>query len=179
MRAGFRDSKQLINLVNQLKFNPTDIASIAFISDEIKVPIFTYDASGQWQTKEILDHNRKFINIYYDVVMDHMSTLEIDKDIVIELADFTKGDIVTNYMDIIQESVSRTGKYKDQHELILQLSHYVSSFSISIRLGLYKTETPELYTPKLISVLKLEARNKFNRHLSRILELDTIQLNSI
>lgn len=171
MISSIKDSEQLVNLVNQLKFNPTNVSDYAFITDLIKVPIFSFFSSTEKDDKVILEHSKKFINEYCDAVSHLIDNLDTD---YIVRDTLYKGEIRNEYMSLVNDAINRTGRFKEQHELALQLSHYNTSLCIQLRAAMIIRE--DYIVPTVVAILNLEAINKFDRKLNKILELDLIKL---
>jgi hypothetical protein len=171
MRSSLKSQRDVATLVSKVRLYPTDVSNYAFISDVIKVPIFSFTHSGEKDTKEILEYSKKFINEYCDAISDLIHGLDTD---YIVRDTLYKGEIETEYLSIIVDVINRTGKYQPQHELALQLSHYNSSFCVHLKAALIKQE--DYLIPTVVALLNFEANNKFDNKLNKALELDIVKL---
>lgn len=171
MRSSLKSQKDVATLVSKVRLYPTDVLNYAFISDAIKVPIFSFTHSGEKDSKDILEYSKKFISEYCDAISELIHGLDTD---YIVRDTIYKGEIVTEYMAIVNEVIGRNGKYKDQHDLALQLSHYNTSFCIHLKAALIKEE--DYLIPTIVALLNFEANNKFDNKLNKALELDIIKL---
>ena len=169
MKNNPKDSRQIINLVNKLEFKPIQIGNYSYLSDVIKVPIFIFNQDTN-NEKEILTSNKLFIETFCNSLSDRFISLSHDLDIIIH--NLMNGE-VTKYMEIVNSLLDKNGKYANQHKLASELTHYTSSFMLSLRVGLICStdNVEESLTPDCVIGVSFETRNKFDKKLNKQLEM--------
>lgn len=178
MRTAIRDSKQIVALVKNFGFSESAIGNFAFISDEIKVPLFVFDHSGMFEKNEVIQHNQRLISIFCEAVSSGFDSLMNEGSYVVRDFGMELDQVKENYMDLVMHSCERNGKYSHHYDLMYQLTHYVTTFAIKLRVGLEKDPNNDEYLiPVFVATLVLEANNKFDKGLDKVLELELIKLN--
>lgn len=173
MISSITDTKQLNNLVSKISFTDTKVGDFVMISDMVKLPIFSFDHSGQFDKTAVLTTCNDFINLYLEKISDLIMDIETYN---VRFINHDLDEIQDKFMELVSELCERSGKYKSTYDLMYQLTHYVSTLNINLRVGLKNTNRGH-YEPTIVASLTMDARNKLDKKLDKTLELDTLKIN--
>lgn len=169
-----KDNNHLSNLISNITFNRTTVGKYVLASDVIKLPVFEFNHSGQFQKQEVINNSEMFIDLYLDKINAHFFSIE---DYTVKQFSYDPVQIKDKFLDLVTDLCERSGKYKSTYDIMYQLTHYVSSMNISIRVAMEELEDGYV-VPIFVAALTMDAKNKFDKSHNKTLELDTFKLNN-
>lgn len=173
MISSIKDKKQLAKLVSNIVFNKVTAGDIILVTDAVKLPVFEFNHSGEFQKQEVMDSCELFINVYLDKVNELFFNID---EYSVKQFSFNPEQIKEKFLELVSELCERSGTYKSTYDLMYQLTHYVSSMNVIVRVGM--KQEGDYLIPLFVASLTMDARNKLDKALNKTLELDTIKLNS-
>lgn len=174
MISSIKDPKQIANLISNLNFNKLKVGDFVLVSDVVKLPVFEFNHSGEFQKQEVLTSCEMFIDLYIEKISELFYKLE---DFTVDHFSFNPVSVKEKFIDLVSDLCERSGKYKSTHDLMYQLTHYVSSLNINIRVGMREKDSHVLI-PTFVASLTMDARNKLDKAFNKTLEIDTFKLNN-
>lgn len=174
MISSIKDPKQITNLISNLKFNELNVGNFVLASDMVKLPIFEFNHSGEFQKEEVLKSCVLFIDLYMDKINEQFFQLD---GYNIDQFGYDPVSVREKFLELVSDLCDRSGKYKSTYDLMYQLTHYVSSMNVNIRVAVEDNGHDRLI-PVFVASLTMDARNKLDKALNKTLELDTFKLNN-
>jgi hypothetical protein len=166
----------LNSVLSKLHFKEINKADLLGITDDISIPIVEQDRSGVYETDKATEYHSVFIDCFVDSLdTNQFIAFLSEHDYHIGKNTWDSELFKINYINLVKEITKRTGTYIGAHNLALQLTHYRSKFSVSLRVGLVKVDKHTV-KPVIVGNFKVYFQNKFDKKLNKELIFDTIQL---
>lgn len=181
MTKDSKEEKFFKNIANHLKFTRSTIGDFVLISDKINVPIYTNNERDTETVSEVETRHYNFIKILCSQLSVNIDVAAKEHDLHVSEETLNFDTTVRTYMDKVKIALDPNGTYKDQYELISQLTEFKCRIGSDIRIGLVRiSEESDTVIPVIVLQIKMKAVCKLNNidnDKSHILILDTYVIN--
>lgn len=178
MKLNIQEQKLFTSISNRLQFSKSNIDSFVLISDKVKIPIYTSDKNIKNYPSEVIsvvNHHKGFIETICSNLENSLHFTLAEHGLEDHSVSFDIDSVSEKYIDIVIKACDRNGMYKDQYELIEQLTLFSSSIDAFIRIGLKAMEDEPVIKPVFVLQIKLNIKN--SSELPNVEKFKTFELD--